>query len=210
MFKTGLAFYSADSMLYGRFETPVFKVAGMRFASRYIAAPHPKAEVRPDRQSVERILARGWVGQLKIHGHRAQIHLNADEDQPVLVYTRQGVPHKLEMQPEIVSELRRIFNPQSGWTALDAEWLKPEKQLYVFDVLKKDGVELDDRTYPERHSLLPRIFISPHVAVLPLLKTADKCMEALSNPAPHIEGLVFKSLSTTGFADTSILRCRKR
>lgn len=196
--------------LPGIFEPTLFSGFQMRFPSRYILAPHPKTEIRPDPEAIERVLRAGWVGQMKVHGHRAQVHLCADENEPVLVYNRKGDLHKLELPADIEAELRRLFRPQKGWTALDAEWLKPRKHLYLFDYLKQDGKELDSLTYPERYALLPKHFISPRVTLLPLLNTVDKCLKILSSKQKHVEGLVFKSLTSTGFSDTSILRCRKR
>lgn len=198
--------------LPGIFEETLFS-GKRRFVSRsvYIKAMHPKTEISPTRAAVEKILKAGWVGQTKIHGHRAQIHLPhlGSNDEPV-VYTRQGKPHKMLLSKEIVSELQRIFKPESGWTIIDAEWIKPDSKLYIFDVLKLNNQNLRSLTYPERWKLLPKLFLSPHVQTLPLFSTVDDCMEILANPAEHIEGLVFKSTQSKGFEDTSIIRCRKR
>jgi hypothetical protein len=147
---------------------------------------------------------------MKVHGHRAQIHLHADKKVQPLAFNRQGALHKLALPPEITSELRRLFQPEMGWMAIDGEWLKPREHFYLFDFLKKDGKELDTLTYPERYALLPRDFISPKITLLPLLGTVEKCLKVLRQDEEHVEGLVFKSLSTPGFSDTSVLRCRKR
>lgn len=179
-------------------------------ASIYIKAMHPKTEVSPTLASVEKLLKAGWVGQLKIHGHRAQIHINANEAVEPIVYNRQGRPHKKLLPPEIVSELRRIFDLRHGWTVIDAEWIKPEGLLYLFDVLKLDGELLRSKSYRDRYALLPKSYISPHVKALPLITVASKCMDVLAGDEENIEGLVFKSIDTKGFEDTSIVRCRKR
>ncbi len=178
--------------------------------SRFLRPMHPKTEIRPDRASVEKTLKAGWVGQCKVHGHRAQVHLPANPDEEAIAYTRHGTLHKKEISADLLRELRRVIHPTSDWTILDAEWIKPREHLYLFDVLKRDGEDLDELPYPERYQLLPRSFISPHITVLPLLKTVEKCMEVLESPEDWIEGLVFKSLSTPGFSDTSIVRCRKK
>jgi ATP-dependent DNA ligase len=170
---------------------------------------HPKTEISPTLSSVDKILKAGWIGQMKVHGHRAQIHLSPESDE-IVVYNRQGRAHKMALQKEIENELRRIFDLESGWTVIDAEWLKPEKQLYIFDLLKKDGKLLRSLTYTERYALLPKSYISPYVKTLPWLTTVAKCMAVLESPEDDIEGLVFKSPSTKGFDDTSIVRCRKR
>jgi len=197
--------------LPGIFERTIFTPRrGIVPASIYIKAMHPKTEIAPTLAAVEKILKAGWAGQLKIHGHRAQIHLNADLDIEPIVYNRQGRPHKKLLPDEITAELRRIFELRSGWSVIDAEWIKPEGLLYLFDVLKLDGKLLRAMSYADRYALLPKSYISPHVKALPLLTTSDKCMKALEGDEEYIEGLVFKSLASKGFEDTSIVRCRKR
>ena len=156
--------------------------------SVFIRATHPKAEIRPDASAIQKILTAGWVGQLKIHGQR----------------------HKLAIPAAMVKELQRLFTPKSGWNVIDAEWLKPEKKLFVFDFLKREDKTLRAMTYPERWDLLPRSFLSPHISVLPLLKDQAACLKAMETPGAHIEGLMFKSMSSSGFADSSIVRCRRK
>ncbi len=191
------------------FEPTIFSRRTALPASTYIRAMHPKTEIRPDPAAIKRVLDMGWAGQLKIHGHRAQFHISADPAEEVLVYNRQGVFHKKEVPDDLASELRRLFLPSTGWNVIDSEWLKGENKVYVFDYLKKDGVALKGRTYRERWELLPRVYISPFIETLPLLKTVDKCMTALDKSDERFEGLVFKALDTPGFNDTSIIRCRK-
>ncbi len=179
-------------------------------SSLFIKAMHPKSEISPDAQSIERVLKMGWVGQLKIHGHRAQIHIPSDPKEKPIAYNRQGRKHKLALPPSMVKELYRLFRPEKGWNVIDAEWLKPEEKLYVFDFLKKDGEIQRPKTFPERWALLPRAFLSPHIQVLPLFRDLPACLKAMATPGDHIEGLVFKSTSSTGFSDTSIVRCRRK
>jgi hypothetical protein len=176
--------------------------------SAFLRPMHPKTEIRPDRAAIEHVLARGWVGQLKIHGHRAQIHVSADPDVAPLAYNRHGALHKKLLPDPIIRELRRLFQPAKGWNVIDTEWLKPEGKLFVFDLVKREGELLSRLTYPERWALLPRAYISPAISTLPLLRELDKCLEVLKAPGPHVEGLVFKSGTTRGFEDTSIVRCR--
>lgn len=178
--------------------------------SAYIRAMHPKTEISPTLASVEKILKAGWAGQMKIHGHRAQVHVSATEQIEPIVYNRQGRPHKKLLPDGITQELRRIFDLDNGWTVIDSEWRKPEGLLYIFDVLKLNGKLLRPLPYSERYALLPKSYISPHVKTLPLLTTSAKCMQVLNSPEEPIEGLVFKSLNSKGFDDTSIIRCRKR
>lgn len=176
----------------------------------FIRAMHPKTAVLPEPAAIRRILAAGWVGQLKIHGHRAQLHVPSIQGEPIIAYTRQGKRHGKALPSAVEKELRRIFTPAKGWNVLDAEWVKSDDRLYVFDLLKEDGTLLRSLAYPDRWKRLPRHFISPHVTILPLLKTLPACLEALASPDPRVEGLVFKSSTSPGFSDTSIVRCRKR
>jgi len=194
----------------GIFEPILFSFFRTLALSRFLRPMHPKTEIRPDPAAIEKCLRAGWVGQIKIHGHRAQIHLPADANLEPIAYTRHGTLHKKEIPVSITAELRRVIHPTKGWTVIDAEWVKGEDKLFLFDVLKKDDEDLDQLTYPERYALLPRDFISPHLVVLPCLRTLDKCLEVIQGNEDYVEGLVFKSLSSPGFSDTSILRCRKR
>lgn len=177
--------------------------------STFIKAMHPKTEIRPHAESIRKILEKGWVGQLKIHGHRAQLHVPADPKLPVIAYTRQGKTHGKPLPPKMQKEIRRVFAPETGWNVLDAEWLKPAEKIFVFDILKKDGEVLRKLPYPERWKLLRRDYLSPYLQTLPLIKDVKGCLEALERPEAFIEGLVFKSSSTPGFSDTSIIRCRR-
>jgi ATP-dependent DNA ligase len=195
----------------GIFEQTIFSTRGRIVNdSAFIKAMHPKTEISPTEAAVSKILSAGWAGQLKIHGHRAQIHISSDPEQDILAFNRQGRLHKMLLPEKIGNELRRILNLSEGWTVIDAEWLKPKNKLFIFDILKHNGELLRKLSYGERHKLLPRSYISPHIKTLPLLTTPAKCMEVLSGDEDDVEGLVFKSLTTRGFEDTSIVRCRKR
>lgn len=178
--------------------------------SPFIRPMHPKTGIRPVPEAISRILDSGWVAQLKIHGHRAQIHVPADRDEPIWVFNRHGAQHKKLMPEPMVAEIRRVFTPTTGWNVVDAEWIKGEDKLYVFDFLKRDGELLRKMPFPQRWQLLPRLYLSPHIQTLPLIRDLKGCLEALDERQPHIEGLVFKSLTSPGFADTSIIRCRRR
>jgi len=191
----------------GIFEKTIFSPWRPVAPSIYIKSMHPKTELKPTRAAIEKILNAGWIGQMKIHGHRAQIHLSP-KDQP-MAYNRQGRLHKMLLPKEIVKELMRIIDPKEDWTVIDAEWLKPENKLFIFDILKKDGKSLARTTYGERFALLPRDYLSPYIQTLPMLRTVEKCMEVFEKDDEHIEGLVFKSMATKGFSDTGIIRCRK-
>jgi ATP-dependent DNA ligase len=170
---------------------------------------HPKTEIRSDAAAIARILQAGWVGQQKIHGHRAQIHIPAETDRELIAYTRQGKQHTRALPAPLIKELRRLFTPSKGWNTIDAEWVKAIDYLYVFDLLKQEDEVLRGLTFPERWGRLPRAFLSPCIRVLPLLRDLPSCLKAL-NEEGAVEGLVFKSSTSTGFADTSIVRCRRK
>ena len=176
--------------------------------SIFIDPIHPKTEIRPVPETITKVLSAGWVAQLKIHGHRAQIHISSEPNEEILVFNRHGELHKKELTPLMQSELRRLFTPNSGWNIIDAEWLKPEDKLYVFDFLKKDGQLLRKLNFLDRWSQIPRAYISPCIQTLGVITTLQECLEVLSKKGQnHVEGLVFKSPSP-GFEDSSIIRCR--
>jgi ATP-dependent DNA ligase len=181
----------------------------MEKVSRFLKTGHPEKEIRADVQTFRRILEEGWWGQAKIHGHRAQIHISAAVEDSCLVFNRHGRLHAKLLDPEIVAELRRILSPQSDWSTIEAEWLKSERKLFLFDYIKKDGKVLSSLNYEERYQLLPRLYLSPFVSTLAILRTAEECMEIMKDPSPHIEGLMFKSRHSKGFSDFSMIRCRK-
>lgn len=198
-------------MLPGVFEPTIFSprshvVTGPRF----IRPIHPKAAVAPQREAIKRLLAAGWWGQEKIDGHRAQIHVPSLDSDAVVVFNRQGQTHRKALPPHVAAEVLRLFRPARGWSALDAEWLKADDRLFVFDYLRREDTLLDDLSYAERYALLPRVYASPMIATLAPLKTVEQCLAVLAEPSPHVEGLVFRSPTTRGFPDTAIVRCRRR
>jgi hypothetical protein len=179
-------------------------------SSRFIRPMHPKTSILPLPQSIQKVLESGWIGQLKIHGHRAQIHVPSDPRLDMIAFNRQGRRHRKELSDSMKSELRRLFQPRKGWNVIDAEWLKPDDKLYVFDFIKREGILLRHLTFPERWKLLPRAYLSPSMETLALIKDLDSCLKSLASRKIAVEGLVFKSTTTPGFLDTSIIRCRRR
>ena len=181
--------------------------------SLFIRPIHPKTEIRPTAEAIRRILDAGWVAQLKIDGHRAQIHISADPAEEILIYNRQGQIHKKPLPESLAMELRRIFQPAEQWTVIDAEWVKGTDRIYVFDCLKLAGKLLHRLNFLERWRQLPRAYISPFVQTLGIFTELDQCLEAMEGPGKLpddlIEGLVFKSASA-GFEDSSIIRCRRK
>jgi len=195
-------------MLPGVFQPTLFTRRSPLHASIFIRPAHPKTEIRPTPEAIRKILEAGWQGQLKIHGHRAQIHIPADPEEEILAYNRHGQLHKKKIPETFLSELRRLFAPAQQWNVIDAEWMKNEDKLYVFDFLKQEGELLHRLNFMARWKLLPRAYLSPVFQTLGVLTTLDQCLQALKRPEPFIEGLVFKS-SAQGFEDSSIIRCRR-
>ncbi len=180
----------------------------MTLPSRFIRPVHPKTQIAPVESAIKKVIDAGWWGQPKINGHRAQIHIPADA-RPCLVYNRQGQLHKEQLTVGLEAELRRLFSPTKDWNTIDAEWMKSDQKIFVFDFLKKDGVLLDQMSFSERYDLIPKLYLSPGISTLPVLKTTEKCMQFLSTRcAEHLEGLVFRAAHSRGFSDGSIVRCR--
>lgn len=190
------------------FEPKYAKCFHMTLPSRFIKPIHPKTMIAPTKDSISKVIASGWWGQPKVHGHRAQIHIPSGNS-PCLIYNRKGQLHKEVLPEAIADELKRIFRPAKDWNVIDAEWLKPKQTIFVFDFLKQDGKILDNLSFAERYELLPKLYLSPYISTLPVFKTVERCMSYLSSDLPpFIEGLVFRSAFTRGFADSSIVRCR--
>ncbi len=198
-------------MFPGVFEPTIFTQRTRHMVGpRFLKAMHPKASIAPTREAVKKILDAGWWGQLKIHGHRAQIHIPPGPSQMIVVYNRQGQKHRKELPLTLSEDLLRIFRPQSDWNVLDAEWLKSTDEIFVFDFLKQEGELLDRFSYQERFQLLPQVFGSPKIVTLKPLITLHECLKVLEDPKPNVEGLVFKSPTTRGFLDTALVRCRTK
>jgi hypothetical protein len=198
-------------MLPGIFEATILS-GGRRSLTgpKHIRPIHPKTEIASTRVSIENILSLSWWGQAKIHGHRAQIHIPSRESEDLVIFNRQGQPHRKILPPDVAQEVFRIFRPKTGWNVLDAEWLKADDRLFVFDMLKREDRILDSMSYGERYALLPRVYSSPKIVTLPPLKTVEQCLAVLADPKDYVEGLIFRSPHTVGFVDSGIVRCRKK
>lgn len=177
---------------------------------RFIKPIHPKASIAPTPEAIKNILKAGWWGQVKIHGHRAQIHLPAKDHHEIVVFNRQGQLHQKKLPEKLAFELMRVFKPKKDWNVIDGEWLKATDQLFIFDALKWEGRLLDRLSYQERFSILPRVFGISDIQVLSPLRTVEACLQVLYDVNPVIEGLVFKSPTTKGFSDTAVVRCRRQ
>ena len=191
----------------GILEFCVFSRRPTLTASRFIKGLHPKTAIPPTREAVKKVLDAGWWAQIKINGHRVQLHINATPDEPVLAFTRQGTPHTKALPAAVTAEVRRLFAPDSGWNVIDAEWDKPEDRIYAFDVLRFNGRMLDALPFQERFALLPRVYASGIVETLGIIRSLDRCMDILASDERKIEGLVFKAPASEGFQDSAILRC---
>jgi ATP-dependent DNA ligase len=199
---------AAAQRLPGIFDETIFSRRVVLMSSRYVRAPHPKTEIRPAAASIQKVLDAGWVGQLKIHGHRVQLHVPADEDEKILAYNRMGQLHKKELPEPMISEIRRLLSPHEGWNIVEGEWIKPKDKIFLFDFLKKDGQLMNRLPFVDRWKLLPREYLSPFIKTLPLVTGLERCLQILAQNDEDVEGLVFKSASP-GFGDTTIVRCRR-
>jgi ATP-dependent DNA ligase len=195
-------------MLPGVFQPTLFSGWSPVRASNFLRPIHPKTEIRPTRAAIQKILEAGWLAQLKIHGHRSQIHIPEDPQTEILIFNRQGQVHKKQLSDSLISELRRFFTPQTDWNVIDAEWIKNEEKIFVFDFLKLDGKLLNRLNFINRWKLLPRSYISPTLRTLGVLTKIEECLEVFEHSEVFIEGLVFRS-SSPGFEDSSIIRCRR-
>ncbi len=135
--------------------------------SRFIRPIHPKTSIAPD--AIGRVVAAGWWGQPKIHGHRAQIHLPAEADQRPLVYNREGRLHKEPFPDYAAAELRRLFPERTDWIVLDSEWRKTEGKITFLTFLKQEGKTLERATYSDRYELLPQLIFRPASRPFPSL-----------------------------------------
>lgn len=195
-------------MLPGIFQPTILTRRTSLRSSLFIRPIHPKTEIRPTAEAIRKILDAGWRAQLKIHGHRAQIHVSSGSSPEILAYNRQGQLHKKDIPALLRDEVCRLFTPSQSWNVIDAEWLKSDDKLYVFDFIKLEGNMLHRLNFMERWKYIPRDYISPAIQTLGILSTLDQCLEALARPEEFIEGLVFRSPSP-GFEDSSIIRCRR-
>jgi len=174
----------------------------------FLNPQHPKSNMRPDPEMMKMLLGLGWAGQAKINGARTQIHISCQSD--FRVFTRQGSPHTVEFPAHVAEVLKARWTPTKDWTVLDAEWERfaPGVNVHLFDILKLEGVLLQDKTYKERHGLLVAPpSLETAFRVLPLLLTLEACQEALEQ---EVEGLVFKSLNSLGWPNTAIVRMLKK
>jgi len=142
-----------------------------------------------------------------MNGFRLQCHVGSDGN--ILNYTRRGSLHtRVVSQPILNSFLQ--MEPATGISVFDCEWVKPMNQIFLFDILMLEGELLNRKTYLERYELLEGIFkITPHMRLLPMIRTVKTCMAHMLSESKYVEGLVFKALNRPGWMDTSIVRCRK-
>jgi ATP-dependent DNA ligase len=176
--------------------------------ARFIPPQHPKAGISCNRESIEKIIKLGWIAQKKIDGARAQIHISHMGD--IVAFTRKGTRHTVTMQPEIILFLLEHYRPEKDWNVIDCEWLRYKGKLFIFDVLKWNGESLSGLTYLERYNMLfEKPVITKHCQILSMIKTFKKCMSTLEKE-PELEGLVFKAITTRGWPNTAIIRCRQK
>lgn len=174
--------------------------------ARFIKSYHPKANINPTREKVQTVLKRGWCGQRKMNGHRAQLHIFPDGR--IVHFTRDGKPHTKPLTVELIKDLRAMT--EGKLVVMEAEWLKGLNRMFFFDVLHAEGKTLTMSNYAERHALLCKKFkAGPHIHLLEKIETLDECMEILQGEDETVEGLVFKDQQGKGWSDNGIVRCLK-
>jgi len=179
-----------------------------RFKQRnpvFIRLQHPKANVPPDKESVEELLRMGWFGQKKINGFRCQTHITSKGK--MSFYTRQGRLHTRQVTDEIKETLEHLIH-ETGINVFDAEWQIQLNKLFIFDIYKQEGQLLRKLNYAERHKVLREYaFLGPHIEFLSVYKTTQACMRVLGKDEPYLEGLVFRFPKDFGWQNSSIMRC---
>lgn len=171
----------------------------------HVKTHHPKQSLLMAKTDLESMLEKGWIGQAKMNGVRAQIHVI--DDHPlynIKAYNRRGSLLTGKMSPDIVDIIRTNFKPGD---IFEAEWLRIRQALFIYEMVAKEGELLSSKNYAERYAMLPKIDSLPHVQTLPILDTPEDILAAYNDA--ETEGVVFKALNTPGFKDTSIIRCRK-
>jgi ATP-dependent DNA ligase len=171
---------------------------------RFIRPIHPKTSILPTREAIAKVLSNGWVAQAKINGRRNQLHVGSDGS--LRAFTRQGTPHTLMMPKGLKDDLIDVLRPAEGTNVVDSEWYTQTNEVFTFDMLAKDGVVLQSLRYDERHALLPAT--AGRVHLLPFLDL-EQAVTLIETGDEVIEGIVLKSPSSTGFSDTSVIRCRR-
>jgi ATP-dependent DNA ligase len=172
----------------------------------YIRAAHPTSSISPKADAITRIMASGWVAQAKVNGRRAQIHVSPDGK--LKAYTRQGTLHTMALPLDTKQALVELLRSDAGDRVADAEWHTQTGRVFLFDLLADKGEVLSGLTYSQRNALLPLRTEGP-VDVLPYLTLCDAvAMASGAFDAKFIEGIVLKSPSSRGFADTTVIRCR--
>lgn len=169
---------------------------------RHIKTHHPKQSLLMAKTDLAKKLEGGWIGQAKMNGVRAQVHVTEDG---LKVYNRRGSPLTTgKMTAEIVACIHANFNPGD---VFEAEWLRIRQALFLYEMVAVGGKVLDSKTYEQRYALLPQIDCLPHVKTLPILDTPEEILAAYNDS--DTEGVVFKALHTPGFKDTSVIRLTK-
>lgn len=172
----------------------------------FLKPQRPCRDIGPDIEVISELLEIGWVGQAKINGRRAQVHIHSNK---IMAFTRYGQLHTRKLGKEVTEQLLE-FKPKKGTNIFDCEWCPSIQKMFVFDMLVHEGKSLRFLKYMERHNKLNEMFrISPNVEFLRLVKTTKQCQTMLNKTNPFIEGLVFRYKESKGWPDTAIIRCRK-
>ena len=179
----------------------------------FMNAQHPGSgsTLRPNDESVRKVIGYGWWGQKKINGFSWQAHISAQGE--LVCFTRHGGKHTRQLQTEIKDQILTHLTPATGWNVVVGEWQFTEKKMYLFDVLKLENESFQKMNYGERYKILKNdlFFLSPNIEFLPVYRTVKQCLGVLEKAKTDktLDGLVFKNPKTPGWQNTSIVRCLK-
>jgi hypothetical protein len=175
---------------------------GLRYETySYLWAPRPETKIaKPQLAFYEN---QGWWAQKKKNGTCTLIFARRNE---IIFKTRHNDDHKL-WTPE--GDHNAFFAGRAKWNVYVAELLHskvkggPKNELYIFDQIVKDGVQLVGSTFAERMEMLFDEFSGAdegdQVRIAPRI-TLAKCinegfLETFDSLKPEDEGLVIKNPS---------------
>ena len=173
---------------------------GLRYETySYLWAPRPETKVaRPQLAFYEN---QAWWAQKKKNGTCTVIFARKNE---IIFKTRHNDDHKL-WTPE--GDHNTFFAGQQKWNVFVAELLHskvkggPRSELYIFDQIVKDGVQLVGTTFAERQEMLHDRFqgndAGDQIRLAPRI-TLAKCfdegfIDMFDHLKPEDEGLVLKN-----------------
>lgn len=179
---------------------PINEKYGMRYADFHFLYP-PRPENKIARPQLSFYENRSWWAQKKKNGTCTVVFARGNE---VIFKTRHNDGHKL-WTPQ--GDHNAFFAGRAKWNVYVAELLHskvsggPKNELYIFDQIVKDGVQLVGTTFAERQGMLfdefsgndegDQIRIAPRIT---LAKCFDEGFaEMYDYLKPEDEGLVLKN-----------------